>query len=184
MNRPLNGAQPMADGSRCIETPLGTVGLLLDGTPCDCTRVWEVADASDYTRRHPVDGNWRLAYWYEPGGSAHTLECRLDPCRACDGGPASGERLEAVEVDDGRTVLAIAVEHDFEDSGCGYSVVTDALAVTVSFPAGSKARWMVFGVSWLEGYDEDSRVNPWLMGDPGGDRDRLPEMPRPVESRL
>ena len=62
-----------------IATPLGCVGLFLDGKPCAHDGIGEIVDTSDYARRHPVDGNWRIAYQHEPDGSSHTLECRLSP---------------------------------------------------------------------------------------------------------
>lgn len=166
---------------QCVVTPLGSVGFRLDGEPCANDGAWEVVDTSDYARRHPVDGNWRVAYWHEPDGAAHTLECRLDPSVECVGGSADGEMLEATEIDDGQTALVIAVEYDFEDYAHGhgeyeydYTATADGHAVTVELPADAKAQWIVFGVSWLEGFDEESRTNPWLVGDPGGDRLRLP----------
>ena len=164
-----------------IVTPLGTVGLRLDGRPCAHDGSWEVVSTSDYARRHPVDGNWRVAYWHEPDGAPHVLECSLDPSRPCEGATEGGERLEATEVDDGNTVLVIAVEYDFEEHAHGhgrleydYTATADGLVATVELPADARAQWVVFGVSWVSGYDEGSRTNPWLVGDPGGDRDRLP----------
>lgn len=163
-----------------VVTPLGTVGLWLDGKPCVHDGMWEVADASDYARRHPVDGNWRIAYRHEPDGARHELECRLDPACACVGSNASGERLEATEIDDGRVVLVIAVEYDFEEHAHGhdqneydYTATADGCAIAVELPTDARAQWIVFGVSWVQDFDEQSRTNPWLMGDPCGDRLRI-----------
>ena len=171
----------MGKDARCIRTPLGNVGLRLDGSPCAIDGMWESVDTPDYAKSHPVDGNWRIAYWHEPDGAAHVLECRLDPSVACVGGSASGERLEATEIDDEKTALVIAVEYDFEEYAHGhgeyeydYVATADGCAATVELPADAKAQWIVFGVSWIEGFDEGSRANPWLVGDPGGDRLRLP----------
>lgn len=171
----------MGNDARHIRTPLGDVGLFLDGEPCATDGVWEVVGTSDYARNHPVDGNWRIAYWHEPDGTPHVLECSLAPSCACEGGGAGGERLEATEIDDGRTALVIAVEYDFEDYAhghgryeYGYTATAGGHAVTVELPANAKAQWIVFGLSWVEGFDEGSRTNPWLVGDPGGDRLRLP----------
>ena len=163
-----------------IATPLGTVGLWLDGRPWANHGAWERIDASGYARLHPVDGNWRIAYWHEPDGGAHTLECRLDPAVECEGGSASGERLEATEVDGGKTVLVIAVEYDFKDYAHGHGqyeydhiAATDDFGAIVELPVDARAQWVVFGVSWVEDFDEESGVNPWLVGDPGGDRLKL-----------
>jgi hypothetical protein len=75
----------------------------------------------------------------------------------------------------------IAVEYDFEEHAHGhgqnefdYTAMADGYAVTVELPADAKAQWIVFGVSWVEGFDEQSRTNPWLVGDPCDDRLRLP----------
>lgn len=142
--------------------------------------MWEVVDTTEYAKSHLVDSNWRIAYWHEPDGTAHVLECRLTPSHECESGNASGERLEAIEIDDGRTSLVIAVEYDFENRVHGhgeyeydYVATADGYAVSVELPADAKEQWIVFGVSWLEGFDEQSKTNPWLMGDPGGDRLRL-----------
>lgn len=75
----------------------------------------------------------------------------------------------------------IAVEYDFEEHAHGhgqnefdYTAMADGYAVTVELPADANAQWIVFGVSWVEGSDEQSRTNPWLVGDPCDDRLRLP----------
>ncbi len=44
----------------------------------------------------------------------------------------------------------------------------------MELPADAKAQWIVFGVSWVEDFDDESRTSPRLVGDPGGDRLRLP----------
>lgn len=164
-----------------ISTPLGVVGLWLDGRPYAHDGLWEVVDRSDYATWHPVDGNVRIAHWHEPDGAAHTLACRLDPSHGCEGGFASGERLEATEIDDGRSRLVIAVEYDFEDYAQGYGeyeydyqATAADLAATVELPADAKPQWIVFGVSWVEEVDDENGTNPWLVGDPNGDRLRMP----------
>ena len=164
-----------------IDTPLGAVGFWFDGSPCAHDGAWEVFDRSDYALRHPVDGNVRMAYWHEPDGAYHVLECRLDPSRECDGGGASGERLEATEIDGRGARLVIAVEYGFGDHAHGhgeheydYRADADGLAVTVELPADAKAQWVVFGISWVNRVDEENGTNPWLAADPLGDRLRLP----------
>ena len=171
----------MHSAPRLIETPLGSVGLWLDGEPCPHDGAWEVIDLSDYALRHPVDGNVRIAYWHEPDGAGHALECRLESLCECEGGSTGGERLEATVIDGGEARLVIAVEYDFEDYAQGhgtyeYDYRADAggLAVTVELPADAKAQWIVFGVSWVDRVDDENGTNPWLVGDPQGDRLRLP----------
>ncbi|WP_417118837.1 hypothetical protein [Olsenella phocaeensis] len=163
-----------------IEMPLGNVGLWLDNEPYSADGLWEVVDTSDYGTRHPVDGNMRIAYRHEPDGASHVLECRLDPSCACEGSMDSGERLEATEIEGGGTVLVIGVEYDFEDFAHGhgeheydYTATADGLTATVELPVDAKAQWIVFGVSWITGYDDESRTNPWLAVDPMGDRLKL-----------
>ena len=164
-----------------IATPLGSVGLWLDGEPCAHDGMWEVFDRSDYALRHHVDGNVRIAYWHEPDGSDHVLECRLEPLNACEGCGAPGERLEATEIRDGHSELVIAVEYDCEEHAQGhgeheydYRASADGLAATVSLPADAKAQWIVFGISWVDEETEENETNPWLLGDPICDRLRLP----------
>ena len=171
----------MASSMERITTPLGAVGLWLDGKPCAHDDLWEVSDRSDYALRHPVDGNVRIAYWHEPDGSDHILECRLVPTCDCEGDSDSGERLEAVCIDCVDARLVIAVEYDFEDYAHGhgkheydYRANADGFAVTVELPADAKAQWIVFGVSWVDVVDEESGTSPWLLADPQGDRLRLP----------
>lgn len=88
----------MGNDARHIRTPLGDVGLLLDDESCATDGVWEVVGASDYARNHPVDDNWRIAYWHEPDGAPHVLECSLAPSCVCEGDSAGGEHLEATEI--------------------------------------------------------------------------------------
>ena len=159
-----------------IATPLGCVGLFLDGKPCAHDGVGEIVDTSDYARRHPVDGNWCIAYQHEPDGSSHTLECRLSPTCPCEGGPASGERMEAVEIEGNGAVLVIAVEDNSEELARDHGVSVDGyiakergLATIAELPASAKAQRIVFGVSWVNAATEQNRTNPWLVGDPGGD---------------
>ena len=167
--------------TRGISTSLGKVGLWLDGEPCERCDVWDVAGGSGLAARFPVDGNVRIAYRHEPDGAAHTLECRLDPSCECEGASASGERLEATEIDGGGSRLVIAVEYDFEEWAHGhgeheydYRASAVGLAATVELPSDAKSQWIVFGVSWVDEVDEKNGTNPWLAGDPGGDRLRLP----------
>ena len=171
----------MHSASRLIDTPLGTVGLWLDGDPCTHDGMWEIFDCSDYALRHPVDGNVRIAYWHEPDGAGHVLECKLTPIREWESGSDGGERLEATCIDGGGARLVIAVEYDFEEYAHGhgeheydYRADADGLAVTVELPSDAKAQWIVFGASWVDMVDEENGTNPWLMGDPQGDRLRLP----------
>lgn len=164
-----------------IATPLGAVGLWLDGVPYAHDGLWEVVDRSDYAMNHPVDGNVRIAYWHESDGNAHTLECGLTPSCECDCCPAGGERLEAIEIEGEGSALVIAVEYDFEESAHGhgereydYRATSGGLAVTVELPADAKAQWIVFGVAWVVKANDANRTNPWLVGDPGGERLQLP----------
>lgn len=164
-----------------IDTPLGPIELWLDGSPCAHDGTWEVFGCSDYAKSHPVDGNMRIAYWHEPDDADHVLECRLEPVHACSGCGAPGERLEATEIRDGRSELVIAVEYDCGEYAQGhgeheydYRAFADGLTATVNLPADAKAQWIVFGVSWVNEATEDNEANPWLLGDPIGDRLRLP----------
>lgn len=173
------GGITSAGAPRGIETPLGRVGLWLDGRPFEPDGLWEVFGGDDYAQRHHVDGNCRLAYWHESDGGTHVLECRLDPACPCEGSTESGERLEATEIEGAGAALVIAVEYDFEDYAHGtyeydYTATAGGLAAVVELPADAKAQWVVFGVSWVDEEDDENRVNPWLLGDPSGDRLKLP----------
>ncbi|MDO4590793.1 MAG: hypothetical protein Q4B35_05300 [Slackia sp.] len=160
-----------------VATPLGAASLWLDGEPCACDRIWEIP-----VRRGErfVDGNVRMAYRYEPDALSHVLECRIDSLRDCESSSASGERLEAIEANDGRSCLVVAVEYDFEDYAQGhdeyqydYRASVCDLGVVVDLPADARAQWIVFGVSWVNEANDENVVNPWLAADPFGDRQRL-----------
>lgn len=167
-----------------VATPLGNVALWLDGEPCEPDGIWQEPCFSRYAKDHPVDGNMRLSHRHEPDGRAHTLECRLTPTSDCEGFSASGERLEATQVEGGACILVIAVEYDFEDEAQGpgeyqydYRATADGLAATVELPEDAKAQPIVFGVAWVAEASDDNKDNPWLVADPAGARNRMPKGP-------
>lgn len=152
-----------------LYTPLGGVGLWLDGEPVEF-RIVTLEPTSDYDRAHRVDANKRMIWSFVPDGKAHTLECNLVPVCPCEHDWASGERLEAVEFSDEECALIVAVGYDFEAREMGltdYEAEMTEEGVRVRLFPETAAREFRFGVSWIMGYGEHSRVNPWLLGDPG-----------------
>ena len=107
-------------------------------------------------------------------GRRHVVECRLSPTHACESTPATGERLQAVEVTDGVATLIIGVEWDVGSDAYDYVAHTIDNGVSVEIPGHAKGQWLVFGLSWVENTTEENAYNPWLMGDPVGDRDHVP----------
>ena len=157
-----------------FDTPLGGVCLCSDGEPVVPCAFWEPGAEGAYAASHPVDGNWRLAYRHEMDGKRHVVECRLVPTHACESTHATGERLQAVEVTDGVATLIIGVEWDVGSDAYDYVAHTIDNGVSVEIPGHAKGQWLVFGLSWVENTTEENACNPWLMGDPVGDRDHVP----------
>lgn len=155
-------------------TPLGGVCLWVDGEPTVSDAHWEPDRDADYAARHPVDGNYRLAYRHVPDGEPHVVECRLAPLHSCECAPASGERLVAMEVGDGEATVSIGVEWD-EAGGYDYRACVAGFGITVELPASASEQWLVFGLAWVEETTEENATNPWLMADPCGDRENVPD---------
>ena len=155
-------------------TPLGGVCLWVDGDPTVSDAHWEPEGSGDYAVRHPVDGNYRLAYRHVPDGREHVVECKLDPLHGCECGLAMGERLIALEVNDGKSTVCIGVEWD-EESGYNYAAFVTAFGIAVTIPADAREQWIVFGLAWVEETSEENLDNPWLMADPLSDRNNVPD---------
>ena len=158
-----------------FSTPLGGVCLWADGEPVGTSTSWEPDATGAYAACHPVNGNWRLAYRHEPDGKRHVVECRLVPTHVYESMPAAGERLQAVEVTDGMATLIIGVEWDVGSDAYDYVARVIDCGVSVEIPGHAKGQWLVFGLSWVESTTEENACNPWLMGDPVGDRDHVPQ---------
>ena len=155
-------------------TPLGGVCLWVDGDPTVSDAHWEPDDNGDYAVRHPVDGNYRLAYRHAPDGHEHMVECKLDPLHGCECSLATGERLMALEVDDGESTVSIGVEWN-EEGGYDYSACVTDFGVAVTIPADAAEQWVVFGLAWVDETTEENAEYPWLMADPLSDRNNVPD---------
>lgn len=154
-------------------TPIGGVCLWVDGEPTVSDAHWEPDCEGDYATCHPVDGNYRLAYRHVPDGRSHVVECRLAPLHGCECNVATGERLVALEVDDGESTVSIGVEWD--ETGYDYRARVTDFGITIELPAGTGEQWVVFGLAWVEETTEENAANPWLMADPYGDRENVPD---------
>lgn len=155
-------------------TPLGGVCIWVDGWPVVSDVHWEPGCDGDYAARHPVDGNFRLAYRHVPDGGAHLVECKLEPLHECECSHATGERLVAIEIVDGESTVCIGVEWE-EGSGYDYRARVTEFGIAVELPASASEQWVVFGLAWVEETTEENATNPWLMADPRGDRDVVPD---------
>lgn len=155
-------------------TPLGGVCLWVDGEPTVSGAHWEPDSDGDYASRHPVDGNYRLAYRHVPDGRAHVVECKLAPLHGCECALATGERLMALEVDDRESAVSIGVEWD-EDGRYDYHAFVTDFGIAVELSADAEEQWVVFGLAWVEEMTEENATYPWLMADPCGDRENVPD---------
>lgn len=158
-------------------TPIGGVCLWVDGDPSVSDAHWESDGSGEYAKAHPVDGNCRIAYHHTPDGNPHVVECKLIPLRDCVQSPATGERLIAVEVNDDESTVIIGVEWDECESVYDYVAGAIDYGVEVTLPAEAKEQWLVFGLAWVEEAADENATNPWLMGDPLGDRQNIPVNP-------
>lgn len=155
-------------------TPLGGVCLWVDGDPSVSDVHWEPDCNGDYASRHPVDGNLRLAHRHVPDGYPHVVECKLEPLHGCECALATGERLMALEIDDGESTVSIAVEWG-EEGGYDYCAFVTDFGIAVELPADADEQWVVFGLAWVEETTGENADNPWLMADPCGDRENVPD---------
>lgn len=155
-------------------TPIGGVCLWVDGDPSVSDAHWEPDGGSEYAITHPVDGNYRIVYHHIPDGKEHVIECKLVPLHDCVQGPATGERLVAVELNDGESTVVIGVEWDDCEGVYDYAAGIVDYGVEITLPAEAKEQWLVFGLAWVEETTEENATNPWLMGDPLGDRQNVP----------
>jgi|GEM_PF-1427857 len=147
-------------------TPLGGVCLWVDDEPTVSDAHWEHEDDSDYARRHPVDGNYRIAYHHVPDGASHQVKCLLSNLHECDHGYAGGERLVGIEISDEEATVFIGVEWDDAEGGYDYRAELEDFGVAATIPSDAKEQWIVFGLSWVEKTTEENATNPWLMGNP------------------
>jgi hypothetical protein len=144
--------------------------MILDGASADF-EVFDFKTGSEFEWQHPVDANMRMVWHFSADGHRHVLECRLKPSVPCESGAACGERMEAIEFDNGRTVLVAAAEWDFEENEkyphgeWDYTVEAFEDGLRFEFDEMSRGRDVVIGLAWLTGYDDNNRVNPWLMVD-------------------
>ena len=149
-----------------VETPLGSVYVTLDANRIPF-EVWD----EPVSEHFPVDANKRIKIRYQPNGKRRTMVCRFQKTRPCDWSMASGERLEAIELFDDATSLIVATSWEDERSMASegiwdYDVEMWEWGLVLRFEPSSRERNVVFGISWISGYDEETRTNPWLMGDP------------------
>lgn len=165
-----------AASTKGFSCPLGEISLLFDGEPVDFA-LYAKLPVSDYEQEHPVDANKRIRWKFVPDGAAHILSCQLTPKYLHYWDFANDERLEAIEVDDGSSVLAIGTEWDFFEydyyQGKGaedYRVrgVEDALQFL--FDESTAEHDIIIGVSWISEYTEKTRYNPEFVCDPGIDK--------------
>lgn len=165
---------PSASPASSIATPLGNVGLWLDGKPVD----FLVYDASIFDYEDvKVDANKRLCYSYVADGRAHVLECKLDDSHPHEWDVASGERLQGVEFVDGTTALNVTTEWDDEEyaehDGKGdydYCARMRETGLRFEFSPESRSRRIIMGVAWHVGYTYETRFRSWLVADPTIDR--------------
>jgi hypothetical protein len=140
-----------------LETPVGQVSMVLDGAPVDF-EVFDFKTGSEFEQQHPVDANKRVVWHFSADGHRHALECRLKPSVPCESGTASGERMEAIEFDSGRTILAIAAGWDFEENEkhphgeWDYTVEAFDEGLRFGFDEMSRSRDVVIGLAWLTDY--------------------------------
>ena len=155
-------------------TPIGGVCLWVDGAPATPDAHWETVAGGEYAKAHPVDGNHRIAYHHIPDGGSHVVECKLSPLHDCSQGPATGERLIAVEINDDESTVFIGVEWDGCEGTYDYAAGVVDYGVGITLPTGAEEQWLVFGLAWVEETTAENATNPWLMGDPLGDRQNAP----------
>ncbi len=159
-----------------ISCPLGEICLFFDGSPVPFA-LYDSPSASSYVQDYPVDANKRLRWHYEPDGQAHILECRLAPEGTCEWDYACGERLMAIDIFDGSAILVITTEWDSweyeENDGKGledYSVRIIENGLQFTFDESTRSHDIIIGASWLSGYTENTRRDPWLVGNPSIDK--------------
>lgn len=143
-----------------LNTPLGEIEIYIDGIA-----VAYKEHPLSFDRTCPdLSGRYKIVIDFVPDGAQHCIACLIKPHIPSDRDCVeSGERLECKGFYSETAKVSIGMEGDIEyDYDNGY---LDNGVQYVILPL-TKTQRYVFGIAWIENFDEAREVQTWFGADP------------------
>lgn len=151
-------------------TPLGDIDIRVDGKPI----AYELQKVEYDPRCKDLSGRFFALIAFVPDGKRHLISCALkDYAPSIKDGIESGENLMLKSFYRGKVKLSIGMEGDVARCSDGtrisrYDFDSAYLEHGVQYEIRpeTKTSQYVFGIAWIENYDDDNEVQTWLGADP------------------
>lgn len=154
-------------------TPFGQIEIRIDDVPIPYVAV----DWSD-PRWPDLDGWFFITIPFEPDGAPHTIACIIRACaqevKSCI---ESGENLELQSFFKESVKLSIGTEGECVTDFYDYDVEYLKNGMVYRILPRTKTSRFVFGIAWMNKYNNDNQYQTWIAADPTMIKAKLPHEP-------